>query len=103
MNIFLIEYSHEGRVLNLGSVAYKVQADADKAVQRTAEDDADAFALSMRVIEYAPAEDFNRLADRATAMVGGLELQIMDLQKQLGAANRALDTIRKGHMSNSIN
>jgi len=99
-SIFLIEYSYKGEFLSLGTVVHETR---EKAQLSIAKRDTDAFDLRMRVVEYAPVEDFNRLADRATAMVGGLELQIMDLQKQLGAANHALDTIRKGLMSNSIN
>jgi hypothetical protein len=100
MNIFLIEYSHRDEFLSLGTVAHETR---EKAQLSIAKRDTDAFDLRMRVVEYAPVEQFNKLADRATAMVGGLELQIMELQKQLGAANRALDTIRKGHTANSIN
>jgi hypothetical protein len=99
-SIFLIEYSHEGEFLSLGTVVHRTREEAHPTIAKR---DTDAFDLRMRVVEYAPVEDFNRLADRATAMVGSLELQVMELERQLGAANRALDTIRKGPLANSIN
>jgi hypothetical protein len=102
-SIFIIAfYDRDGSPMGQSCVTYTTRADAETRVKRR-RDDTCPFDIEERVVEYAPAEDFHRLADRATAMVGGLELQIMELQKQLGCANRALDTIRKGHLANSIN